>query len=300
MDGNEAIEVDEADLLSDDAVMRLRGHPRFQEAAEALASDILRRYEADDPAGRWLMKDLGRAALYLASVLLDGTPAGLTVGALAGAATAGEVCSRGRVLAFVQYALASGRFVLEPGPEYWVRRRLTPTALFIEPIRQRFCGGLDAAAIVAPEVAAALPRLARDSVVRQATSALALVVRSRPELHQNPGGPLREIFIARDGGSRILQHLMLSQTPGRARLLEAAPLSRSDLSRRYGVSRTHVNRLLADAEAVGALRLDGRDRVVFSPAFSDETEAYFAGQLQVQRAIAQVLMSDMLHGQSAG
>ena len=48
-----------------------------------------------------------------------------------------------------------------------------------------------------------------------------------------------------------------------------------------------MNRLLADAEAAGAVHLEGRDRVVFSEAFSDEVEAYFAGAFQCCRVIAQ-------------
>jgi DNA-binding transcriptional regulator LsrR (DeoR family) len=88
---------------------------------------------------------------------------------------------------------------------------------------------------------------------------------------------------------RILQHLVLRQPAERTRLLEAAPLSRAQMSRRYGVSRTHINRILADAEAAGAITLPAPDRVAFAPAFSDEVEAYFAGQFQVLRVVAQTM-----------
>ncbi|HZZ67148.1 MAG TPA: hypothetical protein VFE18_03150 [Phenylobacterium sp.] len=294
MDGADPIQADQADLLSEAAVARLRQHPRFREAVEAFAVGGLRLYEDEEPATRWLTKDLGRAGLLLGAALLDTTPGGLTVTALAAVAAARQVCSRGRVLAFIQYALASGRLVLQPGPEPWVRRRLTLTPAFIEPMRRRLLCVFQATAIVAPEVAAALPRIASDVAVQQATIAIGLLLTARPELNRNPGGPLRQIFIARDGGMRILQQLMLRQPPDRARLLEAAPLSRADLSRRHGVSRTHVNRLLAEAEAAGALTLDGPRRVVFSPGFSDEMENYFAGQLQVMRAVAQT-MTAALH-----
>ena len=87
----------------------------------------------------------------------------------------------------------------------------------------------------------------------------------------------------------VLQHLLLSQSPDRAHLLQDAVLSRSDLSRRYGVSRTHINRILADAQAAGALHLGSADRVAFTPTFSLELEAFLAGQFQVMRVVAQGL-----------
>jgi hypothetical protein len=285
MDGSDLIEADDADLLSDAAVARLRGHPRFREAVETHATGVLAEFESQDHHDRWLLNDLGRASLWLGAMILDATPDGLTVSGLAAAGR--QVCSRGRVLAFVHYGLDNGRFTLAPGAEPWVRRRLHLTPTFIETSRRRLINQLRAAAMVAPEVEAAFAKLSSDAAVQQASVSVGLLLSLRPELNRNPGGALRHVFIARDGGMRMLQHLMLCQPRARSRLLEAAPLSRAALSRRYGVSRTHVNRLLADAEAAGALRVEGRDRVVFSPAFSDEVEAFVAGQFQVARVVAQ-------------
>jgi hypothetical protein len=291
MDGTDPIEADEADLLSDTAVLRLRGHPRFREAVEAFAQGSLDHYERQDAPTRWLLKDLGRAALYLSATILDGTPEGLTFARLAVTAAATNTCSRGRVLAFLHYAQAAGGLVVPPGPEPWARRKLVLTPAFINPTRERLIGGLEAAAIVAPEVAEALPRLASDTAAEQAAAAVGMLLKFRPELNRNPGGPLRQIFIARDGGMRMLQHFMVRQPTGRSRLMETAPVSRADLSRRYGVSRTHVNRLLDEAQAAGALTLPTADRVEFTPAFSEEVEAFFGGVLQVNRVVAQTLMS---------
>ncbi|THD59082.1 hypothetical protein [Phenylobacterium sp.] len=291
MDGADPIEVDELDPLSDAAVARLRADPRFREAAESFAAEALREFERADEATRWLQKDLGRASLYMACAILDLAPEGLTVTGLAATAASAGVCSRGRVLAFIHYALDSGRLTLAAGPEPWIRRRLTLTPMFMDNMRQRLHGGLESAALVAPEIAAALPKLRSDAIVSRATAAVGFLLKARPELNRNPGGPLRQIFIARDGGMRVLQHLMLRQDPGRERLMQTAEISRADLSRRFGVSRTHITRLLADAEAAGALTLPAPEQVVFAPAFSDEVEAYCAGQLQVMRTIAQTLMS---------
>jgi hypothetical protein len=289
MDGTDLIEADEADLLSEAAVTRLRRHPRLWEACEYYAAGILAEHACQDAATRWLFKDLGRASLYLGSALLDSMPGGLTVAGLVEMAAQRGVCSRGRVLAFVHVALDTSRYILPPGDEPWIRRRLILTPAFIAPIRANLQTTVEATAIVAPEIAQILPRLASDALVQQTAVTLAMLLAMRPELVANQGGPFREIFVAREGGMRILQHLMLRQPRGRSRFLEAAPLSRAELARNHGVSRTHVNRLLAEAEAAGAVSFDGPNRVVFSPALSDETEAYIAGMLQVNRVVIQSL-----------
>ena len=168
MDGTDLIEADDTDLLSDAAVARLRAHPRFREAVEAHAAGALAEYESQDNHERWLLKDLGRASLWLGAMILDTIPGGLTVSALAAAAAERQVCSRGRVLAFVHYALDTGRLTLSPGSEPWVRRRLVLTPAFLEPSRRRMSLQFRTVALLAPEVAAA-PAEAR---VRQRGAAI--------------------------------------------------------------------------------------------------------------------------------
>ncbi|HEX3363542.1 hypothetical protein [Phenylobacterium sp.] len=279
MDGGELIAEDEADALSDAAVARLRQHPRFREAVQVLAAASLAGYEAQDPATRWLTRDLGRSALYLAALIWDATPMGLSVAALAAGAAATGAASRGRVLAFVQYAHQAGHIIVPAGPEPWGRRRLTLTPAFMAPLHHLIRGGLQAVALIDPRVAADLPELSQQASLARIIRSGAKLILDRPLLLQNPGGPFREIFVGRDGGMRVLQRLMITQPEDRARLLDVAEVSRSELSRRYGVSRTHINRMLADAQGAGALTPLSPDRVAFSPAFSDEVEAYFAGML---------------------
>ena len=290
MDGGDLISEDEADPLSDAAVARLRQHPRFREAVQVLAAASLAEYEAQDPATRWLTSDLGRAALYLGALIWDATPMGLSVATLAAGAAATGAASRGRVLAFVQYAQQAGRIIVPPGPEPWVRRRLTLTPAFMAPLHWLVRGGLQAVALIHPDIAADLPRLSQEAGLARIVRGAARLVMERPLLLQNPGGPFREIFVGRNGGMRVLQRLLITQPQDRARLLEVAEVSRSELSRRYGVSRTHINRMLTDAQGAGALTLLSPDRVAFSPAFSDEVEAYFAGMLLCLVAVMQQIV----------
>jgi AraC-like DNA-binding protein len=302
MDGPKSIEAvahdwGDGDLLSDAAVARTQTHPKFRAAVEAMAEKAIASYEALDAPSRWLLSDLGRASLSWGAAILDTTPQGLTAAALANGTAAAGVCSRGRAIAFVQFAQSRGFLTAEPGPEPWSRRRMTLNPGFMAPLRAQFRGLVEAAALVAPEVADALPRLQTDAGVKAAVGVAALLNATRPDLLRNPGGPFRQIFLSRDGGMRVLQQLLISQAPDRRCLLETAALSRAELARRQRVSRTHVNRLLSDAQAAGALSLPSPNRVVFTPAFSHEVEAYFAGQIQVLRVIGLSLAAQL--GRSA-
>ena len=75
MDGTDLIAADDTDLLSEAAVTRLCAHPRFREAAESHAARVLAEYETQDSHDRWLLKDLGRASLFLGAMILDARPA---------------------------------------------------------------------------------------------------------------------------------------------------------------------------------------------------------------------------------
>ena len=88
----------------------------------------------------------------------------------------------------------------------------------------------------------------------------------------------------------VLHHFLACQRPGRDLLLETAQVSRSEISRRYEVSRAHLNKLLADAEAAGALTFKSRDRVVFDPRLSEDLEGFFGGMFQVSRLVARAVL----------
>ena len=101
------------------------------------------------------------------------------------------------------------------------------------------------------------------------------------------------MFGMREAGLLILYDLMLSQPPDRERLLEAAPISRAALSRRFGVSRAHVNKMLSDASDAGLINCPTSDRVVFSPALSAGIERQCAEVFQLTRAAALIALATL-------
>jgi hypothetical protein len=258
---------------------RLREHPKFREAAEAAARRALAHFEAAEAPERWLTRDLGRSAIYGAAVLLDGFAGGASVAALTAATARRHIASRGRVIAWVQYARAAGRLTIPAGPEQWTRRRLTLSPTFFASARERLLDTLEQAALVDSDGEAIRASVAQlrgsDEAVRRSLAAMAFHLASRPEVFGNSTSPMH-LFLGRDHGLRVLQHLLVGQPAHRPRLLDRARLSRADLARRYDVSRAHLNTLLGDAQVQGLLRLEGRGTVVFHPRLSDDYEDYVA------------------------
>ena len=86
----------------------------------------------------------------------------------------------------------------------------------------------------------------------------------------------------------VLFDLLTAQEPERRRLLEAARISRYALARRYGVSRAHINKLLAES---GCIECVESDRVLFKPALSRAMERHFAAVFELNHCAARALLA---------
>jgi len=272
---------DIAALLSDDAVEALRARPDFHAVTEQLVADSLANYRTLDAAGRWMLADIGRSSLYLAAVILDAQPAGVSAATLTAAAQGNQASSRGRVAQFIRFAQDAGEIVVPPGSEPWTRRRLTLRPAFAARLQRRSIADARAVSRLAPEIAPLIDSLEEDATYRRFLTWMGVLA-----THERVVGPPTPVtmFLHRRSGMRMLYHFALGQAPGRGRLLEEAAISRNQLSQLYEVSRAHINRLLADAEAEGLLSCPTPTRVVFSPALSDDFERTLAFVIQISRA----------------
>jgi CRP-like cAMP-binding protein len=185
------------------------------------------------------------------------------------------------VARFIRYAQDAGEIAVPPGSEHWTRRRLILRPAFTERLRQRTFIDARAVARLAPEVASMADKLKDDGVYRRFLAWSSLLTTST-----TISGTLTPtmLFMHRQNGMQILHHLMLAQAPDRTRMLEEAPISRNQLSQTFGVSRAHINRLLADAEAQGLLTCPNPTRVVFSPILSRDYERTRAFLFQISHA----------------
>ena len=268
-------------LLSDEAGSELRAQPDFRATVEQLIAESLAEYRALNAAGRWMLSDIGRTSLYIAAVILDAQPEGVSAATLTAAAQGNKASSRGRVARFIHFAQDAGEIVIPAGVEHWTRRRLILRPVFVERLRRRSINDVRAMSRLAPEIAPLVGHLEEDATYRRFLTWVG-VLASRDRV-VGPPTPLT-MFLQRQSGMRILYHLALEQAPGRGRMLEAAPLSRNQLSQMYEVSRAHINRLLADAEAAGLLTRPEPARVVFSQVLSDDFERTMAFLIQINRA----------------
>lgn len=265
---------------SHEAVLRLRAHPDFVRAmiASARGSVALHR---NSRMVSWMLSDRARALLpyvvfYLDATSRDDDPrSGLTVSRAKALCAETGICSPGRAAACMAL-LQFGGFIM-PAPASADRRvrRLVPSEKLKAVQRERLVRQFGAIAIVMPEVADALP-LVGDAGFERAFW--------RQMGEQFIGGVRvldyadLGLFAERNAGMVILFSLMLA---GQAddRTLPAGPLAipLAEIARNFQVSRTHVLRLLRDAEAAGFLAREGApDRLRFLPPLVDALQNMFA------------------------
>jgi hypothetical protein len=265
---------------SREAVARLRAHPDFVRAmiASARGSVALHR---NSRMANWMLGDRARALLpyvvfYLDAVSRDDDPrSGLTVSRAKALCAETGICSPGRAAACMAL-LQFGGFIM-PAPASADRRvrRLVPSEKLKAVQRERLVRQFGAIAIVMPEVADALP-LVGDAGFERAFW--------RHMGEQFIGGVRvldyadLGLFAERNAGMVILFSLMLAgQTNDRT--LPAGPLAipLAEIARNFQVSRTHVLRLLRDAETAGFLAREGApDRLRFLPPLVDALQNMFA------------------------
>lgn len=273
-----------AEPFSAERFAAIRAHPAFREAVETLARGNLANYGGWSVAERWLTSDLGRASLTGAVMALDGLQGGFTSGQLVHAALANRTCSEGRVRHYLRRAEANG--FLETDPDQTHRPSVRMHAVLGRGTRTI----LAAAARLDPDVEAATAAAEDLAFRRRFAMWLGLNTVARPDLFAGPERPVT-LFLARDGGARMLELLIARQRPARPRLLEGLEISQSQLARVAFVSRTHVSRLLDAGEAQGLTRRTGR-RIEIDPALCDDVERHYALVLEMARVSALAALAD--------
>lgn len=245
--------------------------PRFRQACEAAAADAGRLFVDLDPPFQWMMKDLGRAAIIMTAAILHYSDE-LTVQNLKAACVANKISSAGRVNKVLRRCQELGQFTVEDGARLWTKRRARLGPELLGMLQHRAKSDMRAAVLLAPQLKGGVAAMQTEDGAVSAIMYLARVSVERRDLFAFSVKRPLNFFLDREAGMLILFELLASQSPDRARLLEEAYLSRYALARRYGVSRAHINKLLAESghtEAIG-------DRVLFSETLSDALEARFA------------------------
>jgi DNA-binding MarR family transcriptional regulator len=271
-------------------VFALQNHPLFAKAARRLSENTLAA-AARDKALDGMVKDLGRYSAAGLAVYLDAS-GGLTLPRLKEVCAQLGLASPGRARATLLYL----RFLnyVEPAAGGG-RSRATiyvPTRAMMNTWQTLSSAAIDAAEILEPELGIATQHMTDMRVTKaflrnQGELGLFMAAVKYPEPEFWP------VFLHRHAGMQIAHALMLGageddDYPPRKPL----PLSITDLSRRFAVSRSHVVRMLQAAERRNLIAR-GEDGTVtlLEPARTAIRELialrFFATLVCAERALAQ-------------
>ena len=274
-------------LMSNEAFAAVRAHPEFRAAVERAAAESVSYFQRLDPAYQWITKDIGRASICVTALTLH-LLGGLTVQALTAACVEGKLSSAGRVQQVVRRSQDIGEMVVEPGAGLWTRRPMRLGDGLIRALRVRALIDLRAALLLAPALAGAAELADTDEGFVDYVLCISTIISQRRDFFAFMDSPTITFFLDREAGMSILFDLMGAQAPERERLLEEAKISRYALSRRYGVSRAHINKILAES---GHIDCVSSDRVVFSQTLSSAMERHYSLVFHLNHAAAEVLLS---------
>lgn len=235
-------------------------HPRFAEARLVHIDGYLGVY-AGDPALNKLLVEGARHVIITMVLCLDAAQrpddpdTWLTLGRLQEVTGAHQVGSAGLVEAIVQRMIDRGLLTSEPAPGDRRKRLLRATDALRGHDLDLLAAQARPCAIVAPGPAIDLA-LARDGAFHRATriASVAAFADAMEMLAEHP--ELIAQFIARDSGYMVLLSLLHSASTSSGGNVSTIPYQ--DIADRFGVSRTHVRDLVAEAEAAELVRLAGQ------------------------------------------
>lgn len=261
-----------------EAIAALRLHPRFPEAFGAAIGDLVAVYRRNRIVNQ-VLSDRGRVVFGILAMYLHFSPdtGGLTASGMKALCTETELCSPGRATALLSLMRFAGYVTSAPHALDRRVRLLIPTERLIEDHKQRLRGELLALALLMPEGEIGLSRLGDADFIAEMACCFGEAYRfgfrmldHAPELY-----PLAE----RHTGLIILMSLLLEREPGDTLPpRRSLPISISAISKRFGVSRPHVLKLLRDAAALGMIRFDTEEaqRIEVLPPLADGLQNFVA------------------------
>jgi hypothetical protein len=276
-----------ADLVTEEGLACLRKHPKFRAAVEQAAAQSIVYFQNLDSTRQWITKDIGRATICVTALTLH-LIGDLTVHSLTAACVSSGISSAGRVQQLVRRCQDIGEMTVDPGDGLWTRRPMRVGAGLIRMLRERALIDLSAMLQLAPELSAAAEAAQTDDGFAAYALAISLLATVRSDMFNFRSTPPITFFLEREAGMLLLFDLIGAQDPGRRRLLEAARISRYALSRHYGVSRAHINKLLAESGYIEGIE---SDRVAFKPALSRAMERHFAAVFLLNHCAARAVLS---------
>jgi hypothetical protein len=280
-----------------EAIAALRAHPRFDAASRTASTGFIEIWQRNRLLNT-LVNDRGRLlismfAIYLHVLSRPGDPhSGLTVSRMTVLCSEQKFCSPGRAKAMLMLMRLFGHLAPASNAADRRLRRLVPTDRLLALHRERNRRLFRAIAMVLPECAEAFaaqshPDFTTLFVCRYCEQLLAgfRLIDVAPDMR---------LFLDHNAGLMILCSMILAGEADDAYPpARPVPVSASALSRRFGVSRAHVRRLLQAAENDGLLERHGADRVRLLPRLAHASQDVMAAHFLLAAACAQDAYADI-------
>jgi len=279
------------------AIAELQAHPRFAAAAKIAATGLVDLWRGNRVLNT-MVNDrirlfISMHAVYLHSLSRPNDPgSGLTASRMTALCAEQKFCSPGRTKAVLMLMRVFGYLAPAPNEADRRLRRLVPTELLMALHRERYRRLFDAITMVLPEHAEAAsaqfhPDFTAFYICRYCERFLAgfRFVDLAPDIRH---------FMDHNAGFIILCHMMLSGDADDAYPpTRPVPVSLSALSRRFGVSRAHVRRLLQNATDEALLERLDDDRVRLLPRLVRATNDFMAAHFLIAADCAQGALADI-------
>jgi AraC-like DNA-binding protein len=269
----------------------LQAHPRFNDAWRIAITGFIEMWQRNRLLNT-VVNDRGRLLIGLYAVYFhlltwpNDARTGLTMSRMVALCSEQKFCSPGRAKAILMLMRMFGYLAPASGEADRRLRRLVPTERLMALHRERNRRIFGATAVVMPECAEAFaaqshPDFTALFVHRYCEQLLAgfRFIDVVPDL---------QLFIERNGGTMVLCSLLLAGGADESfPPISPVTISASALSRRFGVSRSHVRRLLQDAERQELLqRLEG-DRIRLVPRLTQASSDFIGTQFLLVAHCAQ-------------
>jgi len=239
------------------------------------------------PDIHWLIRDLASTGIFYAALAQEVVFGGATTAGLCGTAHREGICSRGRVIAWVERAIGFGLAHVAAGPARWTKRRLILDSRLAAEAVRRVEADCDSFATLAPELRAISTTTAALALATFLRVAFELTV-TRPDVMRGERLPIGRLM-STDGGTQLLMYLLGHQPDGSSMLLAPTPLSIAACARHARISRLQVRRLLRLGEEAGLFEPGPPRWVIPTLRLADEFGWVLAANLQVLRITADAL-----------
>lgn len=252
-------------------------HPDFHRARQTYLHKVLSIYGSDAFLNKLLMV-AARTVIFAVAICLDAAyrredrDSWPTMSNLKKALGVFGLSSPRRIEQVVGRLVQTGYLDSQLSPLDRRVRLLRPTARMLAHDQDWLIAHYSPLAILYGEADYALP-LARDHAFQQVQRRISteFFVQSAMVLLGNPGIML---FLSRDAGILVLMHIV---TESMERDSSTIPLSLSDLSQRFAVSRAHIRNLLVEAQDQDFVELDREARhLTLKPAAFECLDRFIA------------------------